>query len=595
MLGPSDFRKNLSYIMDLYSAKQYALRNLMEFRLSLEDAATEVEVLKAFSDGVLPDARQGRLAAICRQLEPPVQECLAAYLACFFDYAKGRQGLRFADCSVGNLVFAGAHILSGNNFNEATLELARLTVPRAKLVNVSRGEPRTLVALKADGTLLSREADICAPQTRAPILGTYFTDRPLTPKEVERLGVAGLAAKQRSIEDRQSEVAPSQEVLEVLRDADLVIFGPGTQHSSLLPSYKILSASQAIARSQARIKAFIVNLNQDHDIQGRTANDLVRTALNYMGDPANRGPSITHVLFDETADEHSVPLDRSGLGSDGTLCGASLITGRFSLDPMHRVHSGHAVVSRLFYLLERAASRRGAGLCIYVDLLGRTAAVEAVVQELAEIDWKNSIDLVKLKINHADLPNTHLPSGLTISSVHLPSTFAEVEILKDWLAHDDSEYLATITGDGEYLLRDLHLGLMALRNGNFGAVYGSRTQSRRQFRGSLRAAYGESGLLYRLSWLGAFLLTAMFVLRFGIIFSDPLTGFRIYKRSRLPRSLAKRLSTRRLATATTITTAIVRGAVDIAEIPVTYRTFLGFTQPSWRFKRGILNLLGTVQ
>jgi 2-phospho-L-lactate transferase/gluconeogenesis factor (CofD/UPF0052 family) len=595
MLGPSDFRKNLSYILDLHSTEQYALRSLLECRLSHENAAPEVKVLKTLSEGVLPDARQGRLAAICQQLEPLVRQYLATYLAYFFNYAKGRPGLKFEDCAVGNLVFAGAHILHGNNFNQAALELAGLTVPRAKLVNVSRGEPRTLAALKADGTLLSREADICGPQSPAPIVATYFTERPITRQEMEGLVDVDLAAKKQSIESRQSAVEPSEEALQVLRDADLVIFGPGTQHSSLLPSYKILSASQAIARSPARIKAFIVNLNLDHDIQGLTANDLVRSALAYMGDPANRGPSITHVLFDQGDDARSVPLDRSGLGSYGTLYSAALVEGRFSLDPRRQMHSGYAVVSRLFYLLERSASTRGIGLSVHVDLLRRSAAVGAVVQELSEIDWGTCVDRVELKINHANLPNAHLPSCLKISSIQQSSTFAEVEALKDWLAHDDSEYLATITGDGEYLLRDLQLGLMTLRNGNFCAVYGSRTQSRRQFRGSLQAAYSESNLLYGLSWLGAFLLTAVFVVRFGIIFSDPLTGFRIYKRSRLPRSLAERLSTRRLATATTITKAIIRESLDIAEIPVTYRTFVGFTEPSWRFKRGILNLLGAVR
>ena len=33
MLGPSDFRKNLSYLFGNYSQAQYALKSLMEYRL----------------------------------------------------------------------------------------------------------------------------------------------------------------------------------------------------------------------------------------------------------------------------------------------------------------------------------------------------------------------------------------------------------------------------------------------------------------------------------------------------------------------------------------------------------------------------------
>ena len=41
MLGPSDFRKNLSYLLGNYSNAQYALRNLMEYRLPASSGARE--------------------------------------------------------------------------------------------------------------------------------------------------------------------------------------------------------------------------------------------------------------------------------------------------------------------------------------------------------------------------------------------------------------------------------------------------------------------------------------------------------------------------------------------------------------------------
>ena len=54
MLGPSDFRKNLSYLFDDYS--QAALKSLMEYRLS--GAAAEIEQLGGFAasaGSALPD------------------------------------------------------------------------------------------------------------------------------------------------------------------------------------------------------------------------------------------------------------------------------------------------------------------------------------------------------------------------------------------------------------------------------------------------------------------------------------------------------------------------------------------------------------
>ena len=68
MLGPSDFRKNLSYLFGNYSQAQYALKSLMEYRLA---GAAEIEKLARF-------AQTGDLAALDEPLKgwfgrlPPV-------------------------------------------------------------------------------------------------------------------------------------------------------------------------------------------------------------------------------------------------------------------------------------------------------------------------------------------------------------------------------------------------------------------------------------------------------------------------------------------------------------------------------------------
>ena len=198
-------------------------------------------------------------------------------------------------------------------------------------------------------------------------------------------------------------------------------------------------------------------------------------------------------------------------------------------------------------------------------------------------------------MNRLNVPTPKLPDYLGIEPANYVNSFSEVAVLVDWLAHGDSEYLATLTGDGEYRLRDVLLGVNILRNSTFGAVYGSRNQSRRQFRASLNSAYGESRLLFAISWLGAFLLTALFGLRFRIIFSDPLTGFRIYKRGRLGGAFREAVSRRSPRSASAVTSLLMQSGVEISEIPVNYRTFMGFTRPGWRLWRGVRDLFGIVR
>src|ERR1700761_2156658 len=63
MLGPSDFRKNLSYLFGNYSQAQYALKSLMEYRL---DGEGEIEKLARFT-------REGEPA----QLDAPLRDWFA--------------------------------------------------------------------------------------------------------------------------------------------------------------------------------------------------------------------------------------------------------------------------------------------------------------------------------------------------------------------------------------------------------------------------------------------------------------------------------------------------------------------------------------
>ena len=51
-------------------------------------------------------------------------------------------------------------------------------------------------------------------------------------------------------------------------------------------------------------------------------------------------------------------------------------------------------------------------------------------------------------------------------------------MLLDWLFKGDSEYLATISGDGEYRLSEILLAVAVFgREPVLGALYGSRTQT----------------------------------------------------------------------------------------------------------------------
>jgi 2-phospho-L-lactate transferase/gluconeogenesis factor (CofD/UPF0052 family) len=592
MLGPSDFRKNLSNFLHLHSSYQYAMTRLLEFRLSEKYQEKEISYLKAWSafggeggDAVLPED----LRSVVRELDrmgPRVRN----YLAAFFEYqAQQGQAFKFVDCSLGNLVFAGAYLKNNRNFNATAAELAREFHSKARLLNVTQGENRILVALKEDGEILERESKIVTAQSESKILDIYFLEKPLSPDELERIrALPDVKARHAALKAMEKPVTLSPEARDALLHSDIIVYGPGTQFSSLFPSYKTPGLSEAIAASGARARIFVVNIHRDHDIRALSATDIAGKALAFLGDPGNERRLFTHVLYTNHSASPDQLIPRGAPAPQELFKNLKWIEEDFENPVRPGVHSGYLTVRRIFNAYEEAIIPVEPELDIYINLYERSLAINQLIQEFLELPWQAQFKRVRLRFNNVELPKLDLPPHLTIESVASDEMFSEVHELSDWASSRRSKYLATISGDGEYRLCDILYALEILVQHPFAAVYGSRTQSRNQFYRSLDAAYGESLFLYTLSLVGGFLFSFMFVLRFGVIFSDPLTGFRLYNRSSLTAVLGK-LSRLDDHSASGITKMLMQNGCEIAEIPVLYRTFDGFTKVRWRLLRSFRN------
>ena len=600
MLGPSDFRKNLSHLLDLYSNQQHALQLVLEYRLPLDFTEADRAALEAY----VVDARNARgltpeLRDLFSQLDRDLRDKLLSYLNRFFlYYRQSGKEFRFADCSLGNLLFAGAYLHHGRSFNAATKDLAQLFGSQARLINVSKGENRTLVALKEDGQILCREAEIVGPQSSNRMDSVYFLPAPLSAEEKAKMDRFSFREKRECLSLMEARAEVSDEAREALLSSDVIIYGPGTQFSSLMPSYRVKGLGDAVRNSPARMKAMVMNLCADHDIQGMDVGDIADKLLESFGDTENEGRYVTHILCNQniSAGPTSLALPDRLATNGNRYKNAAIVQGDFNNPARPTVHSGYAIVRKVMDLLERqTAKRRQDTLDIYVDLLSRSIAFDSILQEFLELPWQQQFCKVRLHVNQLELPEVKLPQYLELRNTSFQGPFTEQSMLVNWIDQGDSEYLVTLTGDGEYRLRDIFAGITALKGGTFGAVLGSRTQSRKQFATSLRSAYGEGTLLFWTSWLGAFLLTTMFALRFKVIFSDTLTGFRIYKHSKVYESLHQALSKHPPRSSVDLTKALVRNNVDVAEMPVSYRTFRGFTKVSWRMKHALdtaLSILG---
>ena len=123
MLGPSDFRKNLSYLFGNYSHAQYALKSLMEYRLP--GGAARSRSWRALPIAAIPRRWMSRCKGWFAQLPPQTAGAHARPAGPLFRSCRGGAAFDYRDCSLGNLVFAGAYLEQGNDFNAAAADGGR--------------------------------------------------------------------------------------------------------------------------------------------------------------------------------------------------------------------------------------------------------------------------------------------------------------------------------------------------------------------------------------------------------------------------------------------------------------------------------------
>lgn len=349
MLGPSDFRKNLLLHLDPADPAQAALAAVLDHRLP---GGTTPAGLAAVIESI--DARRGRFAALPEAARAAVTADLRVFARRLAAYP---HGLDLSDCALGNLVFAGAYLRLGRDFNAAVDACARTFGSPVRLLNVTNGENAFLAALRRDGSLLADEAEIVAPQGPGVITDLFLLREPLGARRRAELEALPPAWTREVLGRERAEVTPNPRALEAIRDADLIVYGPGTPHSSLLPSYLTPGVADAVAASRAAAKVFVVNTRSDHDIRGLSAPDLVDRTLAYLGDPRNGRRLVTHVLSHRVSAPHApdAPAVPYGLLDRGEWAGARWIGADLDRSGLH--HPGRTAEALLAIRDEAALAR----------------------------------------------------------------------------------------------------------------------------------------------------------------------------------------------------------------------------------------------
>ncbi len=539
-LGPSDFRKNASRLARALASCSEALIDLLDLRFPV-GTSTEAadDAFRLLSGGAVAGRApfEQRLAGLAASLEDDLRERVGSRLARFqAELGASDQSFAFSDCSIGNLIFAGSYLACDRRFNAAVDDYcALLGLPSGLIENVTDGTNAHLVALDRDNRLLASEAAIVDANRRNRIEDIFLIDRPPTEAEERRLQAASREAIARFLEERAIHPVPNPRLLERIARADLIIYAPGTQHSSLLPSYLTPGLGAAIAQNLTAIKLLITNLREDAEIPDASAVDLIAKAVYYMTEKSRRrihSPClITHTLVNDPTRSSSevpyVPLGRIQSLEDPRL----VRIGNYE-EGTTGYHDARRVLTP--FIESFLAQRRPREVAV---LLLDTESLAKITQSILEA-LRGGLKEVAATLTFFYCSPDTLDDDFTRA---LP--FAVCNRWKPGEAREDSllravrdqpfDYTVLFESSGMYKGEDIANLVSLLQASRLAAVWGSRRLSIRDIHESYKLRYRRSPLLGAISYVGSHLLSLAYLALYGRYISDSLSGVRAIRTSYL--------------------------------------------------------------
>ena len=187
------------------------------------------------------------------------------------------------DFSLANLVYAS--LADYYNSMQRAEEEIRDSLKLDSKVILNSDENNFLFALTEDGNLLSCEEEIVNYKKLSPIYEIYITNNKLTSENIGYFHKINNFEEKKYFVKKIADNPPqiSNKAQEEINHSDIIIFSPGTQHSSLYPTYFSKNLSNYIRKSKAN-KFFITNIFVDNEMPGFNSSDQIRQAVFYMNE-----------------------------------------------------------------------------------------------------------------------------------------------------------------------------------------------------------------------------------------------------------------------------------------------------------------------
>jgi 2-phospho-L-lactate transferase/gluconeogenesis factor (CofD/UPF0052 family) len=557
-LGPSDFRKNASRLARLRRSQDATVIDFLDRRLPETATVADLQRLES--------------SIRSSQFESSTWSQIAERLGKFLEvYVTSGVPLNFSGASVGNFVFAGSFLACRRAFNEAVDDYcALLGLPAGLIDNVTDGANAFLVALDQSGRVLGSEEAIVDAKRQNTVQEIFLIDRALGERELAEFSEMPVERRRGALQARVVAPALNPRLISRIAGAHLIIYAPGTQHSSLFPSYLTPGLGTAIAANLTAIKLLVTNIQTDAEIGGQSAVDLVDRAVFYLREKARlHTPTpclITHYLLNDPGvgggERPYVPLGRLESLEDPRLVRVA----NFEAGATGRHDATKVLAPFIETFIAREQLVQRVAIVLY-----ETRSINKIAQTVVEMMRGGVADLrVEMTVLYAS--DEDLDEPLQARLPFLLQRLARIDDVGDaelraTLDQGRYDYVILFESSGMYNGEDIAGLASQLTLGRLDAVWGSRRLSVRDIQESYRLRFRSDTLSGAVSYAGSHLLSLLYLWLYGRYVSDTLSAARAVRTSD---ALALRVPLTHKLANQYLLSHLLRRRAEMLEVPVQF-------------------------
>lgn len=587
-LGPSDVRKNFSHLIDPANVPKRILKDLLEYRFP-----NGIDGKKALQD--LHNTVQGKsvsipdLDVLLMKAAPGDATHIRIYIKALLDYIHLHKiNFDFDDCSFGNLLLAGCFVKNEKSFNIAIDEMGRFLEPRGGVYNATKGENLFLSAVTDENEFLPSEASIVERNINAELVEIFLFPAYLSEKEIKRLDKLPLQKKIKHLRAKEQYPELDENARSAIAESDVIIYAPGTQNSSLFPTYLTKGFAETMVANRKAKKIFITNIGGDNEIQKATAEDLIEKALYYF----NRKGELSYTLRD-FADYYFInagnDIDPKYIKFINRLGLQGVVHDNFEKEYSGR-HDGKKIAEKLLQLYGGHGSlpRGIRKLSIVIPGYNEGRFAEELLNRIRKVDFSDLgfvTELIFVDDGSTDNTAEILKRQKDVKYIRSPVNRGKGNSVILGIKAATGDIIVIQDADLEYNPEDIKEMLRVMLRYKYRAVYGSRVLKRGMRAKALSILYGKRPGAYWSYYIGGQLLSFIALVLFGEFITDTVTGYKMAD-ARILKSFA--LKSRGFELDHEITAKLLKQGHDIYEIPISYTPRTKAEGKKMNWKDGII-------